>query len=303
LKHSTAHIIIALCLSYSVFAQSGLETFLKPSDTLNVKRRQSVYISEVAVGAAALYGLDRLWYSDYPRSKFHTLDDTGEWLQMDKLGHVFSAYQLGKIGADALKWSGENKNGQLLYGAGIGFVFLGAVEVLDGFSREWGFSWGDMVANTMGTGLYVGQQLLWGDQRIKLKFSFHRTDFAPLRPEKLGDGYLEELLKDYNGQTYWLSANVHSFFKDSKVPKWLNVAIGYGADGMISGKNMDVDGVVTDLNRRRQFYLSLDADLSKIRTDSHLLKALFDIINVIKIPFPTFEIDSKGVLKGHFIYF
>ncbi|HNQ28379.1 MAG TPA: DUF2279 domain-containing protein, partial [Aquaticitalea sp.] len=290
MKHSTAHIIIALCLSYSVFAQSGLETFLKPSDTLNVKRRQSVYISEVAVGAAALYGLDRLWYSDYPRSKFHTLDDTGEWLQMDKLGHVFSAYQLGKIGADALKWSGENKNGQLLYGAGIGFVFLGAVEVLDGFSREWGFSWGDMVANTMGTGLYVGQQLLWGDQRIKLKFSFHRTDFAPLRPEKLGDGYLEELLKDYNGQTYWLSANVHSFFKDSKVPKWLNVAIGYGADGMISGKNMDVDGVVTDLNRRRQFYLSLDADLSKIRTDSHLLKALFDIINVIKIPFPTFEI-------------
>lgn len=222
---------------------------------------------------------------------------------MDKFGHVFSSYQMGKIGADALKWSGESQTNQLVYGAGLGFAFLTAVEVLDGFSQEWGFSWGDMAANASGTGLFVGQELLWNEQRIKLKFSFHRTDFASLRPEKLGDGFFEEILKDYNGQTYWLSANVHSFFKESKVPKWLNIAFGYGADGMVSGRDEAVEGLDVNFNRKRQFYLSLDADLSKIRTNSHLLKTLFDVFNVVKVPFPTLELDSAGSLKAHFIYF
>jgi hypothetical protein len=37
-------------------------------------------------------------------------------------------------------------------------------------------------------------------------------------------------------KTYWLSVNLHSFSKAQKIPKWLNLAIGYGADGMITGK-------------------------------------------------------------------
>ena len=40
------------------------------------------------------------------------------------------------------------------------------------------------------------------------------------------------MLKDYNGQTYWLSANLKSFFKKSNVPTWLNISVGYGAEGM-----------------------------------------------------------------------
>jgi hypothetical protein len=29
--------------------------------------------------------------------------------------------------------------------------------------------------------------------------------------------------------------NLNSFAKTTKIPKWLNVALGYGAEGMITG--------------------------------------------------------------------
>ena len=297
------HICIVFFVTISTVAQSKFESFLTPSDTLNLPRRNAVIISESSTMGLSLLGLNQLWYADYPRSKFHTLNDADEWLQMDKVGHVFSSYQIGRAGANILNWSGVSKKNQLVYGSTLGFTFLTAVEVFDGFSEEWGFSWSDMAANAAGTGLYVGQELLWEEQRITLKYSFHQTKYAPQRPDKLGEGFIEEMLKDYNGQTYWLSANVHSFFKESQIPKWLNVAIGYGADGMLTGKSETVINLIISHQRKRQFYLSLDVDLSRIETKSHVLKTIFEVFNVIKVPFPTLELDDRGVLKVHPVYF
>ena len=190
---------------------------------------------------------------------------------------------------------------QLIYGSTLGLGFLTAVEVLDGFSKEWGFSWTDMAANTVGTGLYIGQELLWKEQRIVLKYSFHRTKFAKQRPNKLGDGLSEEFLKDYNGQTYWLSANINSFLKTETIPNWLNFAFGYGAEGMLTGEASDP--LFLNQNRRRQFYLSLDVDLTKIKTKSNVLKTIFDVFNVIKVPFPTLELNDNGRVKWYPVYF
>ncbi len=296
-------LFFSLLLPFAAFTQSKTNQFLTPSDSLNVSRRNAIYITEAALATVSLIGLNQLWYADYPQSDFRTINDNDEWLQMDKLGHVFSSYQMGRLGANVLSWSGESQKTQLIYGATLGFSFLTIVEVFDGFSEEWGFSWGDVAANASGTALYVGQDLLWDEQRITLKYSFHPTEFAPQRPDKLGDGFLEEVLKDYNGQTYWLSANVHSFFKQSAVPRWLNVALGYGANGMLTAKNGYSDPSLNIPERSRQFYLSLDIDLTKIKTDSHILKSVFDVLNVIKVPFPTLELDGKNGLKAHFIYF
>lgn len=296
-------LILLLSISTSSFAQSKLDQLLTPSDTLNTSRRTSVYIAEAAIGGLTLIGLNQLWYADYERSNFHTFNDNKEWLQMDKMGHVFSSYQLGRLGANVLNWSGASKKEQLLYGSTLGFTFLTAVEVFDGFSKEWGFSWGDMIANGAGTGLYMWQELLWDEQRITMKYSFHQTKYAPLNPDKLGDGLLEELLKDYNGQTYWLSFNVRSFIKSNHIPIWLNVALGYGADGIIFTDNESVSEFGTNDLRKRQFYLSLDVDLSRIETKSHLLRSIFDVLNVIKLPFPTLEFTGKQNVKLHSVYF
>ncbi|SFZ92196.1 Predicted lipoprotein [Flaviramulus basaltis] len=291
---SVKHIIFFVLLPFLSFSQSKLNDFLTPSDTLNKLRRNAVIISEASISGITLLGLNQLWYADYDRSKFHTTNDNNEWLQMDKMGHVFSSYQMGRFGADLFNWSGVSKKDQLLYGATLGFTFLTAVEVLDGYSKEWGFSWGDVLANASGSGLYIGQELLWKEQRIALKYSFHHTNYASQRPDKLGESYLEQVLKDYNGQTYWLSFNLHSFFKNSKIPKWLNIAFGYGADGMLTGVK-DVDNqVLTSNSRYRQYYLSFDVNLKAISTNSKLLRSIFDVFNMIKIPFPTLEFNKNG---------
>ncbi len=286
-------------------AQNNFDNFFKPSDSLNKKRLNTVIVSEAIVGSATLIALNQAWYADYPRSDFHFINDNAEWLQMDKAGHVFSAYHLGSFGANALKWSGADKKSQLLYGSTLGLTFLTAVEVFDGFSANWGASLGDVAANVSGTALFVSQELLWDEQRIVPKFSFHTTPYASARPNVLGSSFSEQILKDYNGQTYWLSANIHSFFKSSKVvPKWLNVAVGYGAEGMITGKDEFVNTVFLPSDKRyRQFYLSLDVDLTKIETKSHFIKTILTVFNTIKIPAPTFEIKGLGETKFHWVYF
>lgn len=293
-----------LIVFQSVFAQNSFENFLKPSDSLNKKRQNIVFISEAVLASGALIGLNQLWYADYPQSNFHFINDNSEWMQMDKVGHLFSSYQIGRFGAEALNWSGASKKNQLIYGASLGFVFLTAVEVMDGFSEEWGASMGDVIANASGTALYVSQELIWKEQRIIPKFSYHRTQYSNYRPDVLGSTFPEQIIKDYNSQTYWLSTNIYSFSKGSKIPKWINLAFGYGAEGMISG---NYDNNSPNLGPKpeifRQFYLSLDVDLTKIDTKSHFLKTIFSVLNTVKIPAPTIEYSPHSGFKFYALYF
>jgi hypothetical protein len=75
-----------------------------------------------AIVYGALVGLNQLWYADYPKSDFHFINDNAEWLQMDKAGHIYSSYHLGRLG---LKCSNgvELAKEQLIFGSGMGFAF------------------------------------------------------------------------------------------------------------------------------------------------------------------------------------
>jgi len=298
------YIIFFFFFSGLLWSQTSIDTFLTPSDTLNSKRLKTLVLSEASIGTAALVGLNQVWYADYPRSNFHFINDNAEWLQMDKAGHLFSTYHLASFGANAIKWSGASRKKQLIYGATLGLAFMTTVEVFDGYSANWGASLGDVAANISGTALFVSQELLWNEQRIIPKFSFHTTPYASRRPNVLGSSLQEQLLKDYNGQTYWLSVNISSFIKNSKVPKWLNIAFGYGAEGMITGNDELVNTIfLPESKRYRQFYLSLDVDLTKIETKSHFVKTILTIFNTIKIPAPAIEIKGCGGYKMHLFYF
>ena len=275
---------------------------------INYKRLRGVIISESALYASSLSGLYDLWYKDYKQSSFHFFNDNNEWLQMDKIGHSTTAYYIGKFGYESLRWCNVNENKSILYGGSLGFIYLSTIEILDGFSDEWGFSVGDLTSNMFGSALFMGQQLFWDDQKILLKYSFHQSRYAKYRPELLGKKLQENLIKDYNGQTYWVSANIHSFLnKESKFPHWLNVAIGYSANGMIGAKSNPSEnpqGIsLPHYDRYRQFYLSLDIDLTKIKTNSNVLKILLNTFGFIKLPFPTLEYNKKDNFKFHFIYF
>lgn len=281
------------------FGQNGLS----PSDTLHRPRTALVMGAQAFAAGATYMALDKLWYADHATSDFHFANDNGHWLQMDKAGHAFAGYQMSRMSTDLFRWSGWEARRSALVGATVGFVLLSTIEIFDGHSARWGASWGDIGANAAGSALFLSQELAWKEQRILLKYSFHRTVYASARPEALGSGLSQEMVKDYNGQTYWLSANVHSFLKESGVPRWLNLAVGYGAEGMITAEDDLVNDLFFPDARTRQFYLSVDVDLTRIRTEKPWLRTLFSLVNAIKIPAPTLEVNAQGVVKFRPLYF
>jgi hypothetical protein len=182
------------------------------------------------------------------------------------------------------------------------------IEVLDGFADDYGASVYDLTANTLGVGLFAGQQFLWHEQRFRMKFSYHPTDYPQYNPEKLGENQFQRIIKDYNGQTYWLSANICSFIKkESKFPAWINVAVGYGGDGMlaeVTNPEFDENGnPLPRFERVRQYYLSMDIDWTKIKTNSKVLEFFLKGLSFIKLPFPTLEYNQNDKLVFHWIYF
>ncbi|MGZ3941379.1 MAG: DUF2279 domain-containing protein [Bacteroidia bacterium] len=263
--------------------------------------------TEGAVASGSLIYLNQEWYKPYASSEFHLFNDDNEWLQMDKCGHTFTTYNSARVLIQSANGIGFTRGQSRLIGGWSAFGYMTAIEFMDGFSSGWGFSWGDMAANFGGTMLAVAQDAFWNEQRISLKFSFHQTQYAAYRPDLLGKNISEQILKDYNGQTYWLSVNIYSFLKkESKFPKWINFAVGYGAEGMISGDNNYAislaNGTVLGNNRYRKCLFSLDIDFTKIRTKSRFLKNVLSVVNCFKIPFPAIEINKKGAL-AHGLYF
>ncbi len=296
--------VFSSCFS---FAQKDSLSFFTSSPTYNSNRVKGVAISGVAAYSITMFELYQLWYKGFPLNHFHLFNDNAEWLQMDKAGHLTTSYYIGLAGIEVMKWTGMERKESIVIGGMIGLAFQTNIEIFDGLSPKWGFSSGDMLANISGTTLLISQALAWDEQRIKMKFSFHPSIYSKERPELLGSKLAENILKDYNGQTYWLSVNINSFLhKESKFPKWLNIAAGYGAEGMISGKELPADSndpTIPYIKRYRQYYLSLDIDASKIKTRSKLINALFTTIGFIKIPAPAIEFNQGGKVKFYPLYF
>lgn len=261
------------------------------------KRLNTVIISSSVAYAGTMIGLSQAWYKNDARQSFHFFNDAHEWNQVDKVGHFYSAFQLSSIASHTLRWSGVNQKKSDRAGSLISFGVMSSIEVFDGYSAAYGASLSDIAANAAGSAFYLSQQKLWKEIRIYPKFSFYPTKFASLRPAVLGDGFSQELLKDYNGQTYWLSVDADKFFS---FPKWLNLAVGYGAEEMIYATNSANRSA--DFNPHRQFYFSLDFDLTSIKTKSKLLNTLIYFANMVKLPAPALEFSKQGV-RAHPFYF
>jgi hypothetical protein len=305
-------IILLLILSHvdSVLSQvSTSDTLINREkvSAIHYGRLAGVITAQGALYLGSLAGLYFAWYKDYPQSSFHFFNDADEWLQMDKCGHATTAYYISMIGYNSYRWSGLSPEKATLYGGLLSMAYLLNIEILDGFSSEWGFSLGDFSANTAGCLLFMGQQLGWKEQRFVMKYSFHQTKYSTLRPDLLGHNLIQNMVKDYNGHTYWLSGNISSFLpKTTKFPKWINIAIGYGSEGMIGGvSNPDSlnHRALPQFDRYRKFYFSMDVDLTRIPTRSKTLKVLFTLFSFIKVPFPAVEYNSLGKFKFHPFYF
>ncbi len=288
-------LLFLVCFFFLSFKALG-----QPDSTASNKKEKIIFAS----GTSAFYGIsvlgmNELWYKNYEHSAFHWIDDSGEWLQVDKTGHFFSSYIATRFLFGGLKSIGINNNKSLLYASGISLLGISTIEVFDGFSAGWGASASDLLANSAGVALFALQTRLWNEEKIIPKISWHPTKFASYRPDVLGGSLAERMLKDYNGHTLWLSFNLASLTGSELFPGWLCFSLGYGAEGMTSG--YDSPATLPYFRRYRQYYLSFDADLNRIKTSSKTLHKIFQTLNLLKIPFPALEFSPGDVnLRGFY---
>ena len=296
-------LILLICLFLQIDAQDRNTPEISNrgwnvNQSSHKERKNILLISGTSLYTISLVGLNQLWYADYPRNKFHFINDNGEWLQMDKIGHMSTSYYMGVAGIEAYKWAGFSKKKAIWYGGMTGSIFLTVIEALDGTSEQWGASPGDLIANTTGSILAIGQAMKWNEQRIQLKYSYHTTRWADENPEQLGGNHLERVLKDYNGQTYWLTFNIKSLLniEDDNFPSWFSLALGYGGECMTEPYSSG------DKNAYRQYYVSFDIDLNRIRTKSKVVNSILHTFGFLKFPISALEF-SNGNMYFHPIYY
>jgi hypothetical protein len=181
---------------------------------------------------------------------------------------------------------------------------------MDGFSSEYGFSWSDMGANSIGVFLYSYQELHYCKQLISLKFFSLQPVSYPVNLhdralELFGKGYIRRLLNDYNGQTYWASINLQTIFPHAALPNWLSIAAGYGAGNMLGKQNntwVDKNGMPVNYNipRYTRFLLSPDINFTSIETKHAWLRTAFNLFNGFKIPAPALEYE-QGKFRLHLL--
>jgi hypothetical protein len=297
-------LIISYYISFACNAIPATErkqdslTGLSDSSTYH-NRKLTLALAGGTAYTASMIGLYQLWYRDYPQSGFHFINDNREWMGIDKIGHATTSYYVGRLGYDAWKWTGMAEKKAVWIGGLTGFIHLLNIEIFDGFSAEWGASAGDLAANTFGSALFISQQLAWHEQKIVLKWSYHSTSFPAYRPDLLGSNPVQQMLKDYNGHTYWLSANLGSIAgRKSCFPRWLNIALGYRATGMIGAETnpTNLDGKPLPFQRQKHIYIAPDIDFTRIPTHSALLKWVFETIGFLKFPLPALEIKGNSIL-------
>lgn len=323
-----------------LFAQTAHPPLLSltPADSLHKGRVWLMGTTAAAGYSATMVGLYHAWYADFPITKFHTINDNREWNQMDKMGHWLMSYQEARWTYGASRWMGFKPTASAWMGFAAGELIQTSFEVFDGFSAQWGWSWGDVALNTLGSGLFLGQQLKWKEQRIVMKMSAWPVKYSdeklyPVWPvgstqyttmsdrakELYGTGPLNLFLKNYNTLVVWASVNPRSFSRreDGWWPQWLNVAVGMGADNLFEGfgytwqadKTCTTGDCITyqvdkqRFPRSRQLYLSLDLDLTRIPVKNRFLRSLLYTANIIKIPAPTLEWHQQNGLRFRPVWF
>lgn len=302
--------------------------FFEPAPQLHKGRFWGTTAGLTVGYTATSVALARSWYADYDQSRFHFFNDWYGWRQMDKMGHLMTNYFESKWVGQLYHWSGVPRRKAAWIGFAGGTLFQTTVEIMDGFSDAWGFSWGDIAFNTIGGTSYLGQELLWQEQRILFKLSVHRPNYSStpimsLNSNKTttledraavlyGNSFAELFFKEYNGQTIWMSTNVASFLpeKPKWLPAWLNVAVGYGIENVFGAErnvwydeDISVFEAPADVQRHSQIFLSLDVDFERIPTKSKALKSFFAMLNVFKVPFPALEFNTLGQTKFRPFYF
>lgn len=206
--------------------------------------------------AVALYGKNKWWQGGF-ESRLRTANEG--WFGQDtyaggadKLGHLYMNYVSTRLFARAFAWAGNEPEQSVRLAALLALSTFTAVEVLDGFSKNWSFSKEDVIMNAAG----VGTALLLErnpalDRALDLRFLYRSS-------REGGKGF--DPFGDYSGQTYLLVVKGSGIpaLRNHPLLRYVELAVGYGTRGYSNSAAVGSD------QRSRNVYAGVSLNLSEL---------------------------------------
>ena len=272
-------IILVLVLASRTFAQ-------KDSTTQNVNYSRLGIVGGATL-AAFIYGYgvqNTMWWKG-TKSSFH-FNWSQDWtyaMGSDKYGHFYFAHVVSNVYSQLFEWCGFSHLNSLRYGALFAFGYQTFIEVRDGFSRDYGFSWGDFTANTLGASIPLLKERFKFLRDFKFKISYYPS-------ERFRHNSNRHILDDYESTYDWISYPLYKILPDKLsgfVPRFLNIALGH------SVKKLDLPN-----ERTHEFFIALDWNLEELPGNFWLLKLLKKNLNFYHLPAPAIKIYPDVIWYG-----
>ena len=217
--------------------------------------------------------LSNLWWKGQP-VPFHFEFDK-DWsyaLGADKFGHAIMSYLGTDLYRQALAWTGFENRTALWISSVLVWSYMTYIEIRDGFSIDWGFSWGDMAANTLGIGWRLLEEYEPAFKAVTWKASYWPSDAWRA-------GLYSNIIDDYESTYHWASIDPELFMPKGVAdfwPDWLNIALAHTVSGVAS-----YDG-----SGSHQFVLALDIDTEGFGVTDPFWSSVLRVINYYHIPMP-----------------
>lgn len=281
-KVSLVHII-----SDSNKVKSSFNNIIPPSKTKLHPVRLGIVLGGMFTGWLGMHVYysqtwwkNRVHYFKFAEDPFYGRD-------VDKLSHVYTANLITVGSASLFEWTGLNPALSLALGSTTAIAYETYIEINDGLSPDWGFDWGDMAGNLIGSLYPVAQRYVPALRTINFKWSF-----KPSWLQKKLRNY-PDLLDDYTSMKFWITFNPYDLMP-KKWQKYYPSFLGYGVGVTIQ----NASHITGATNAFREWYVAFDIDVTKLPGNTDFLKKLKAILNFYHIPTPGIKLSPGKVWYG-----
>lgn len=261
------HIPVAILMAMvSVFLTSARASAQTAPETEQDTLHRSRYIAATYASATLLWGYNA-WWQNADKSGFHVEHEGwfGENTYRggaDKMGHLYFHYASNRILNDAFRWAGNEREKAAKMSATLVGSMSILIELTDGFTEDFGFSYEDLVMDFAGIGLgYLADNHPALDEKMDFRLLYRRSRDA----KKTGE---QDISLDYSGQVYLLNLKLNGFsqFKSSPLLRYIELAVGYGTEGYRPERAAE--------RRSRQLHYGISLNLAQLLDDTVFGKSL-----------------------------
>ena len=262
---------------------------LKPEQPLTDEelRNRVIYTNAIGAGVVMLWGTT-FWdyFTTEPRAGDEGwFEEDSKYGGADKLGHMYSTY-LWSLGFSSLyEYWGMKEEDSMLYGPLTSWVFQGLMEVGDSFSTTEGFSYEDMVMNTVGAAFYYVREKY---PEVKRKVDL-RLEYIPDFSSDV------DIFTQYNSMKYLFALKFSGFDSMEETPmKYFELQLGYYTRGYQDSDNYNSEERVT--------YVGVGINSSEVLKAMGWTKTS-SILNYYQLPYTYvpfgYDFDTQGYVAPY----